>query len=81
MLAVSKHEKIVMAMRNNPRDWRIGQLEAVAAHAGLTIRKPGGSHVIFQRDGCPLEVSVPAKKPIKPVYVTQFLAMIDWRPE
>jgi len=78
---MSKYEKALIAMRNNPQDWRIEQLEAVAAHAGLTIRKPGGSHVIFQRSGCPLEVSVPARRPIKPVYVTQFLVLIDWRPE
>lgn len=68
-------------MRNDPRDWRIEQLEAVAAHIGLKIRKPGGSHVVFQKDDCPIEVTVPARKPIKAVYVMQFLALIDWRPE
>jgi hypothetical protein len=67
-------------MRRNPRDWRIEELEAVAVRAGLMVRKLGGSHVVFQREGCPLEVSVPAHKPIKPVYLTQFLALLDWRP-
>lgn len=79
--AVGKHDKLLTAMRINPRDWRIGQLESVALHAGLKVRKSGGSHVVFQRDGCPVEVSVPAHRPIKPVYVTQFLALIDWRAE
>lgn len=78
---MSKHGKTLQAMRNNPRDWRMDQLESVAAHLGLKIRKPGGSHVIFQKDGCPLEVSVPARRPIKPVYVTQFVEMIDWSQE
>ena len=47
-----------------------------AAHAGLKVRKNGGSHVVIQRDGCPLEVCVPARKPIKAVYVLQLLALI-----
>ena len=70
-------EKLLTRMRNNPRDWQIGQLETVARRYGLTVRKPNGSHVIFQKAGCPLEVSVPAHKPIKPVYIRQFLALID----
>ncbi|WP_240906073.1 type II toxin-antitoxin system HicA family toxin [Thiorhodococcus mannitoliphagus] len=68
-------------MRTNPRDWRIGQIESVAEHFSIKVRKPGGSHVVFMRDDCPLEVSIPARKPIKAVYVTQFIALIDWRAE
>jgi hypothetical protein len=79
--SVSKQDKNITAMRNNPRDWRIEQLESVAALAGLKVRKNGGSHVVFQRDSCPLEVCVPARKPIKAVYVVQLLALIDWSPE
>ena len=78
---MSKQDKTIAAMRNNPRDWRIEQIEAVAKNAGLKVRKSGGSHVVFQRDGCPLEACVPARKPIKAVYVVQFLALIDWSPE
>ena len=78
---MSKHDKTIAAMRNNPLDWRMEQIESVAAHVGLKVRKNGGSHVVFQRDGCPLEACVPARKPIKPVYVVQFLALIDWSPE
>lgn len=70
-------EKQLARMRNNPRGWLIGELETVAQRHGLTVRKPNGSHVIFQKPGCPLEVSVPAHKPIKPVYIRQFLVLID----
>ena len=78
---MGKHEKTIAAMRNNPRDRRIEQIEAVAGHIGVKVRKPGGSHVVFQREGCPLAVSVPARKPIKALYVVMFLALIDWGPE
>lgn len=74
---MSTAEKLLARMRNRALDWQIGQLETVARHFGLKVRKPGGSHVIFQKDGCVLEVSVPAHKPIKPVYIRQFLSLID----
>jgi hypothetical protein len=72
-------KKNIQATRDNPRDWTIDQLEAVASRVGLTIRKSGGSHVVFQKTGCPIELSVPARKPIKPVYITKFLELLDWR--
>ena len=78
---MGKQDKNITSMRNNPRDWRIEQLESVAAHAGLKVRKNGGSHVVIQRDGCPLEVCVSARKPIKAVYVLQLFALIDWSPD
>lgn len=74
---MSAAEKLLARMRHQSLDWQIGQLETVARHCGIKVRKPGGSHVIFQKDGCPLEVSVPAHKPIKPVYIRHFLALID----
>ena len=42
-------------------------------------RRPGsgGSHVIFSAPGVREIVSVPAKRPIKPVYIKQFVALID----
>ena len=76
-----KLDKSIAAMRNNPRDWRMEQIESLASHAGMKMLKNGGSHVVFQRDGRPLEVCVPARKPIKAIYVLQFLALIDWSPE
>ena len=40
-------------------------------------RITGGSHVIFSAPGVREIVSVPAKRPIKPVYIRQFLAPIE----
>lgn len=76
-LPMSKTDKILDKMRANPRDWRIEDLESVAKHHELTVRKPRGSHVIFQKQGVAFEVSVPAHKPIKPIYVRRLLDLID----
>ncbi|MGH8628454.1 MAG: type II toxin-antitoxin system HicA family toxin [Gammaproteobacteria bacterium] len=74
---MAKTDKTLERMRNNPRGWRIESLEAVAVRFGIVVRKPPGSHVVFQHEASVLEVSVPAHRPIKPVYVKQFLALID----
>ena len=66
-------------MRKNPTGWRIEELQAVAEENLVEWRRPGrgGSHVIFSAPGLREIVSVPAKRPIKKVYIKQFLALID----
>lgn len=75
---MSKHSKTLQAMRDHALDWRIEDLELVAKHHDITVREPAGSHVAFMKDRCPLVVTVPAKRPIKPVYLRQFVELIDW---
>jgi hypothetical protein len=73
----TKHDKLLARMRRNPRaDWRIEQLKTIADRHGIPFRQPGTSHVIFAPPGKNV-LSVPAHRPIKPVYVRQFVAMID----
>jgi predicted RNA binding protein YcfA (HicA-like mRNA interferase family) len=70
-------DKTLDAMRANPRDWRIGSLEAVAAAHGVNVRRQGGSHVVFEHPGVAEAISVPARRPIKPVYVRRFVVFIE----
>jgi predicted RNA binding protein YcfA (HicA-like mRNA interferase family) len=74
---VTKRGKTLERMRANPRDWRIEDLEAVAARLGIAVRKPGGSHVVFQHPASEIEVTVPARRPIKPPYIRKFLELVD----
>lgn len=69
--------KLLEAMRNNPRDWQIGQLHTVAKKHAVACRNEGGSHHVFSHPAVAELVSVPAHRPIKPVYVRQFVALID----
>jgi hypothetical protein len=64
-------------MRNNPRDWRIEDLKVLANHFGIAYRQHGTSHVTFRRSEAGILLSVPAARPIKPVYIRRFLALID----
>ena len=71
--------KNLCKMRKNQAGWRIEELIAVAEENFVDWRRPGrgGSHVIFSAPGVREIVSVPAKRPIKPVYIKHFLALID----
>lgn len=74
---VSSHEKLLARMRNNPQGWQIADLLPVAAQYGIEVRNSGGSHHVFSYPGLALRLCVPAHRPIKPVYVRQFLALIE----
>ena len=68
-------------MKANPRDWRIESLKSVADAFRLIYRQPGGSHVIFRHPNGAM-LSVPARRPIKPVYVRKFVRLVEeGRPE
>ena len=65
-------------MRRNPKaDWRIEQLDTVARAYEVHVRSGHGSHVIFEHPKIVRALSVPARRPIKPVYVRRFVAMIE----
>ena len=68
--------KLLSKMRNNPRDWQIDTLKSIAGRFGVAWRQPGTSHVTFRNlNGSKL--SIPAHKPIKPVYIKEFLNLLD----
>ena len=68
--------KILAQMTANPRDWRIESLKSVADALGLICRQPGGSHVIFRHPNGAM-LSVPARRPIKPIYVKKFVRLVE----
>jgi hypothetical protein len=74
---VARAEKTLEDMRRNPLDWRIASLETVAAAFGVNCRKPGGSHVVFEHSAVIEALSVPARRPIKAIYVRRFVRLID----
>jgi predicted RNA binding protein YcfA (HicA-like mRNA interferase family) len=74
---VSKKQKRLEAMRNNPRDWSIDDLISIATSLGFEVRQGGkGSHVVFTSPFGATQ-TVPAKRPVKAIYVKLLLDMID----
>ena len=63
-------------MRNNPRDWRMDSLMTVASAYQIQWRQPGTSHVTFRNINGNM-LTVPAHRPIKPVYIKKFVCFVD----
>ena len=74
---MNKRVKLLDAMRNNPRDWRIDDLLVVAKQFDIECRNNGGSHHVFSFPNLEMDVTVPAHRLIKPVYIRQFMLLID----
>jgi hypothetical protein len=70
-------DKILKKMRTNLLNWNIGHFETIARHYDIEVRKTSGSHVIFTHEQWVESLSVPSRRPIKPIYVKKFLKMID----
>jgi hypothetical protein len=73
---VSNARKLIAKMRRNPRDWRIEDLKVVAESLGINHDQHGTSHVVFRHANAG-RLSVPAHRPIKPVYVRLFVDLVD----
>jgi predicted RNA binding protein YcfA (HicA-like mRNA interferase family) len=73
---MSKADKLLEKMRNNPRDWRIESLKTIASAHNIQWRQPGTSHVTFRHPNGN-KLTVPAHRPIKPIYIKKFVSLID----
>lgn len=73
---MSKAQKILAAMENNPLDWRIEQVKTVAIAFGLVVHCPGGSHHVVRHPGGG-KVCIPAHRPIKAVYIKNLVRLIN----
>lgn len=72
---MTKREKLLKKLQENPRDWRIETLKSLADAYGIDYRQPGTSHVTF-RHANGAKLTVPAHKPIKPIYVKKFVQLL-----
>ena len=65
-------------MKTNPKkDLQISNLESIAEYYGIDIRKSGESHVVFGHNESGIVVTVPAHRPIKPIYIKQFIILVE----
>lgn len=65
-------------MRGNPNgDWRIQDVELVCGWAGVECCKPSsGSHYVVAHSSQADILTIPAKRPIKPVYIRLLVRFI-----
>jgi hypothetical protein len=69
--------KKLASMRNNPKgDWQAADLQYIAERYGINYRQNSTSHVTFSYPQMK-NVIAPSRKPIRPVYIKQFLELLD----
>ncbi|MGD9615999.1 MAG: type II toxin-antitoxin system HicA family toxin [Alphaproteobacteria bacterium] len=66
-------------MRANPRaDWTIADVERLCREVGLKVTPPHrGSHYKVRRPENGTILTIPARRPIKPVYIRALVALAD----
>ena len=69
--------KLLAAMRQNPTDWTMPQLLTLAKRHGIEVRSTGGSHHVFYHPMVQDSLTIPARRPIKAIYIKHLLALID----
>ena len=70
--------KLLDRMRANPRDWRIEDVAAVCRVFGVVCSPPGrGSHYKIGHASISTILTIPARRPIKPVYIRDLVRFID----
>ena len=75
--------KLLAAMKANPNaDWGIGDIEVVCRGYGIACKAPRrGSHYTLSHPGVAGHLTVPARRPIKGVYIRLLIGMIESLPE
>lgn len=75
---MTRRDKLLDRMRANPRDWRIEDIVAVCEAHGIACTPPRcGSHYKVKHESNAEILTIPARWPIKPVYVRDLVKFID----
>jgi hypothetical protein len=75
---LSRADKRLNDMRRNPRDWRVEDIASVCTAFGVDFSPPGsGSHWKVKHPAMPEILTIPSRRPIKPVYIRALVAFID----
>jgi hypothetical protein len=67
-------------MRRNPRgDWSIDDVKTVCRQNGIGCEPPrsGGSHYKVFHEGVAEILTIPFKRPIKPVYIRRLVSFVE----
>ena len=76
---MSKADKLLKQMRQNPAgDWTIQDIQRLCNGLGWKCFQPsgGGSHWKVVIPGSEMIVTIPAKRPVKPVYIRKLMEFV-----
>ena len=78
-MMVSQAEKRLAAMRRNPAgDRTLADVMTICRHAGIACTAPArGSHYDVSHPSMPGILTIPFRRPLRPVYIRKLIAFID----
>ena len=74
---MTKADKQLERLRQNPKNVSFAELCIVVERHGFVVRTVRGSHYQFRHESLPEVLTIPARSPVKPVYVRIVLQLID----
>jgi len=76
---MANENDLLERMRRNPMgDWIIGDVQTICKRYGFLFRPGSGtSHVQIKHPLARLILTIPARRPIKAVYIRKFVRYID----
>ncbi len=76
---MARVEKLVQSMRRNPRgDWTIDDVRSICRAYTIDCEAPTrGSHYSLKHPQIAGRLTIPARRPIKPIYILLLLDMLD----
>ncbi|TQV80349.1 type II toxin-antitoxin system HicA family toxin [Denitrobaculum tricleocarpae] len=75
---MASKKPILEKMKSNPKGWKINDIEKVCNQEGLIIKPPSrGSHYKVLSNLLQGSITVPFKRPIKPVYIKEFVSFAE----
>lgn len=74
---MTRTDKLIEKLRNNPRDASIAQIRKILDRYGLQYVWGKGDHLNVKHPELDYILTIPAHKPIKPIYIIKLLKMID----
>lgn len=72
---MSKREKLIERMKNNPKDVPFEDIDSLLIYYGFT--RQGTKHYFYTHPAVSEVVTIPRHKPIKAVYIERALRVID----
>ena len=73
---MSKKEKLLHAIRNNPTNVRFEDLKKILEDIGYVAVNRGGSHYVFTKENA-TTLTIPYRRPVKVIYVKQVIQIIE----
>jgi predicted RNA binding protein YcfA (HicA-like mRNA interferase family) len=76
---MTKREKLLKRVRNNPKDVSLQDLGSLLEAFGFELNRIKGSHRIFvgMVAGEEITLAIPSRHPVKVVYVKRVIEIID----